>query len=170
MLVSTGSTLSHLGYLSVTATIKSHPRRTMPWMALSLKGMRSMKFTIGVTPDKSNSFAREIELTKVALIYADSISLCSPFASMVYPFLTATEEDYVSLLKYISCMSSVVGEGVARDAVKLFYEFNQLSRKRHRSGAEIIVTKKFEKLLRARNNLTYTGLTKSITNYIINSG
>src|SRR5260221_1420188 len=96
----------------------------------------SLNMTVATTADDAVSVRRDIQLLKAALLYADSVTLCSPTASWYLSRLRFTElTDEKQRLEFALQKSDLTAQE-RKLAIQLFELYSQLRIKPDRTPAE----------------------------------
>jgi hypothetical protein len=77
----------------------------------------TFSITIGVAPNASLTIDREITFIKTALLYADTVKLCSPKTSLCLPLLNSSMLEKIEFLK--NNFSTIMGSDASPDGIAI---------------------------------------------------
>jgi hypothetical protein len=112
----------------------------------SLSHRKKLHFTLGVAPTGDLNLAHDLQMVKVALLYADSATLCSLTTSMVLSVAAMAEltpQEQIQLLEHL-LPTVVPGKASARIMVSLA-DYKRISRKKHLTTPEILFQRQMER-------------------------
>lgn len=111
------------------------------------KPFSKLHISIGVAPTPGLDLTHELNLIKVALLYADKATLCSPKALMFASMASLANANLKEKIEFMAQVIPVLQPDQAVDSLPVLEQLRKISKKRIRSKNEILFQKKFENYL-----------------------
>lgn len=107
-----------------------------------------LHFTLGVAPTSQLTLTKDLQMLKVALLYADSVKLCSVTTSIILQVAAIgelTDKQRVDFLEQL--LPVIAGDGNAIEVQGAIQEYKRIQHKKYRNTQEIMYQRRLAKII-----------------------